>query len=143
MAVGEGASGNFPASPFTLPPAYAAAWQQKMQGAAQVRTAVKAVSAVEARAGRCCWGLECQKTGWCEDRVAFKPAGAACFVDTDACSPNPSQLPSFPLCQAELEEGKKKELMAAIQAHFKEWLQATGAMRQVCGVGRALEGRML
>ena len=37
--------------------------------------------------------------------------------------------------QAELEEGKKKELMSAIQAHFKEWLQATGAMRQV-GAGR-------
>lgn len=48
MAVGEGASGNFPASPFTLPPAYAAAWQQKMQGAAQVRAAVKAVSAAGA-----------------------------------------------------------------------------------------------
>lgn len=40
-------------------------------------------------------------------------------------------------CQAELEEGKKKELMAAIQAHFKEWLQATGAMRQVYDLARA------
>ncbi|PRW18405.1 TBCC domain-containing 1 isoform A [Chlorella sorokiniana] len=80
MAVGEGASGNFPTSPFSLPPAYVAAWQQKMQGAAQVRAAVKA---------------------------------------------------------AELEEGKKKELMAAIQAHFKEWLQATGAMRQVYDLARA------
>ncbi|KAI3435495.1 hypothetical protein D9Q98_001561 [Chlorella vulgaris] len=80
MAVGEGASGNFPISPFALPPAYAAAWQHKMQGAADVRAAVKA---------------------------------------------------------AELEEGKKKELMGAIQAHFKDWLQATGSMRQVYDLARA------
>jgi hypothetical protein len=44
MSVGEGAAGNFPASPFALPPAYAEAWQQKMRGAAEVRAAVKAVS---------------------------------------------------------------------------------------------------
>ncbi len=38
--------------------------------------------------------------------------------------------------QANLDEAKKKELMGAIQAHFKEWLQQTGGMRQVYDLAR-------
>ena len=38
---------------------------------------------------------------------------------------------------ADLEDGRKRELMAAIQSHFKDWLQATGAMRQVYDLARA------
>ena len=79
MAMGE-EGGSFPTSPFALPPPYLAAWEERMRGAAEVRSAVKA---------------------------------------------------------ANLEEGRKRELMAAIQAHFKDWLQATGAMRQVCDLARA------
>lgn len=38
--------------------------------------------------------------------------------------------------QAGLDEAKKKELMSAIQAHFKDWLQQTGGMRQVFDLAR-------
>lgn len=48
---------------------------------------------------------------------------------TTTITPPPTHPP--PPRQADLEEAKKKELMGAIQAHFKDWLQATGAMRQV------------
>ena len=70
MAVGEGASGNFPPSPFPLPPAYAAAWQHKMQGAAAVQGAVKAVSSeLECsffynRVSGCGCRYACRCVGW-------------------------------------------------------------------------------
>ena len=35
------------------------------------------------------------------------------------------------LMQANLDEAKKRELMAAIQAHFKDWLTSSGSMRQI------------
>ncbi len=38
--------------------------------------------------------------------------------------------------QAGLDDVKKKELMAAIQSHFKDWLQQTGGMRQVYDLAR-------
>lgn len=38
---------------------------------------------------------------------------------------------------ANLEDGKKKVLMSAIQAHFKEWLHSTGNMSQVYHLARA------
>jgi hypothetical protein len=38
--------------------------------------------------------------------------------------------------QAELEESKRKELMGAIQSHFREWLLQTGGMRQVYDLAR-------
>lgn len=80
LGAGEGThAGQFPPSPFPLPPAYAAAWDAKIRGVASVRAAVKS---------------------------------------------------------AGLEEGSKRDLMAAIQAQFKDWLQATGAMRHVYDLAR-------
>jgi hypothetical protein len=135
MAVGEGAAGNFPPSPFPLPAAYAGAWQQKMQDASNVRAAVKAVSTgqagVQAPAAaspamllteRCC--------------ICTHNQSSACHIRSLSFSPPHTEAPA-PCHQAELEEGKKKELMAAIQAHFKDWLQATGSMRQVYDLARA------
>ena len=55
--------------------------------------------------------------------------------------------PPLPTCQANLSESQKRALMAAIQAHFKEWLQHTGAMRQASArvtrlaCGRCWSGR--
>lgn len=37
---------------------------------------------------------------------------------------------------AGLDDVKKKELMSAIQSHFKDWLQQTGGMRQVYDLAR-------
>lgn len=38
--------------------------------------------------------------------------------------------------QAALEEGRRRDLMAAIQASFKDWLQSTGSMRHVYDIAR-------
>uniref|UniRef100_A0A1D1ZXZ4 TBCC domain-containing protein 1 n=1 Tax=Auxenochlorella protothecoides TaxID=3075 RepID=A0A1D1ZXZ4_AUXPR len=38
--------------------------------------------------------------------------------------------------EAALEEGRRRELMAAIQASFKDWLQSTGSMRHVYDIAR-------
>ncbi|KAK2076228.1 hypothetical protein QBZ16_001160 [Prototheca wickerhamii] len=38
--------------------------------------------------------------------------------------------------KAELEDARRRELMAAIQASFKDWLQATGSMRHVYDIAR-------
>lgn len=48
------------------------------------------------------------------------------------------RVPASPMpCQANLEEDQKRELMNAIQVNFKDWLQATGNMRQVYDLARA------
>ena len=41
---------------------------------------------------------------------------------------------------AQLDEGKRKELQAAIQGHFREWLLVTGNMRQVVDLSRVATG---
>ena len=38
--------------------------------------------------------------------------------------------------QAVLDDARKRELQAVIQAHFKEWLNASGNMRQVYDLAR-------
>ena len=37
---------------------------------------------------------------------------------------------------AQLEEPVRRELQAAIQAHFREWLLLSGNMRPVCDLSR-------
>jgi TBCC domain-containing protein 1 len=41
---------------------------------------------------------------------------------------------------AQLDESKRKELQAAIQGHFREWLVVTGNMRQVVDLSRVATG---
>lgn len=45
-------------------------------------------------------------------------------------------LSRHPGGQAVLEEQRKKELQAVIQAHFKEWLVNSGNMRQIYDLAR-------
>jgi TBCC domain-containing protein 1 len=44
------------------------------------------------------------------------------------------------LRDARLDEHTKRELQATIQAHFKEWLLASGSMRQVYELARIERG---
>ena len=38
--------------------------------------------------------------------------------------------------EASLEEARRRELQAAIQAHFREWLLTSGNMRQILDLSR-------
>jgi len=43
--------------------------------------------------------------------------------------------------EAALDDGRKREFMAAIQSHFKEWLQAGGGMREVYDLAKVEKER--
>ena len=44
--------------------------------------------------------------------------------------------PRLPRLQATLDEARKRELQAVIQAYFKEWLHSTGKLREVYDLAR-------
>mmetsp|Transcript_16029 Transcript_16029/g.50402 ORF Transcript_16029/g.50402 Transcript_16029/m.50402 type:complete len:121 (+) Transcript_16029:3-365(+) len=89
--------------------------------------------------------------------VPFRGPAPAPGGDSDATRGNPYVLPQSyaqgledkvrsvaelrgRVKEASLEDGRKRELQSVIQAYFKEWLLASGNMRQVYDLARIERG---